>query len=108
MKKQKGAAVSATVAKWFNDVAATERMRVKYIAWNNKTANAGNTLTFEDEDGSNDFWRISLDTAGASGEFKLPGDGLELPKGKDLKVTLSGGTTDCWVYVEAEGRIGNV
>ena len=106
MKKQKGAAVTATVAKWFGDVVATEKVRIEAIHWNNKTANAGNTLTIEDEDGSNDFWRISLDIAGSEGHCR-PYRAIEHPKGKDLKVTLSGGTTDCWLYIEGESRIAN-
>lgn len=107
MKKQKGAAVTATVAKWYTDVVATEKVRVTRIAWDNKTANVGNTLTFSDEDGGNAFFRISLDVAGSSDEVNFAGNGIELPKSKDVKVTLSGGTTDCWVYIDSEGRIAN-
>lgn len=107
MKKQKGAAVTATVAKWYTDVVATEKVRARYIAWDNKTANAGNTLTISDEDGGNVLFRISLDVAGSSGEVRFAGDGYELPKSKDILVTLSGGTADCWVYIDSEGRIAN-
>jgi hypothetical protein len=106
MKKQKGAAVTATVAKWYTGVAATEYIRIHTIVWDNKTSNAGNNLLFEDEDGSNDFFRKSLDIAGDTGYVYFP-DGIQLPKGKDLKVTLSGGTTNCWIWVGGEGRIAN-
>jgi len=103
-KRQYKAAVSASVAKAFTDIGSTEILRVKYIAWNNKTANAGGTLTFENESGAEDFYRISLDIAGSSGQVWFEDDGYELTKGKDIKITLSGGTTDCWVNIDCESR----
>lgn len=105
MKKQKSAAVTGTVAKWYNDVVGTEKVRVKSITWSNGTANTGEDLTFSDEDGGTVFWRIDLDIAGTSGEVRFSGDGIEMPKGKDIKVTLSTGTTDCWVFIDSESRI---
>lgn len=107
--RRKSSAAAATVAKFYGDVAALERLWVQSIAWDNKTANAGNNILLEDEDGNNDFFRISLDIAGTQGQVRFdgPGDddlGLQLPKGKDIKLTLSGGTANCFITITCRTR----
>lgn len=115
MRRKHGKIVTATVAKWFLDqgadfaVGTKETLYVESIHWNNKTANAGGTLQFENESGGEDFWRVSLDVAGSSGSIsfiRFDGDpGLPLTLAKDILVTLSGGATNCWVTIQC-GSVG--
>lgn len=103
------AEVTATVTKALETagneaIGAADYVRVRAIWWDNATANAGNNLLFDNEDNDGDFWSIALDVAGSSGYVKYTGDGLELPKGEDIDITLSGGTTSCYVVIEAEVR----
>ena len=105
MKRKKGAAVTVTVAKWFADVGADERLWIESIAWSNKTANPGNILTIRNEDGDEPVLQLALTTAGASGQhFFVSGRkddlGFPITIGKDLAVVVSGGTTDCWIMIQ--------
>jgi hypothetical protein len=79
--------VTATVLKWFADLNARDILVVTNIFGFIVTAEAGDTLTFSDEDGTNVFLALSIASAGA---FQYHDLYIPLPMGKDIKVVHSG------------------
>jgi len=81
--------VSATVLKWFADLDVKDQLVITNIYGFISTAEAGDTLTFSDEDGTNVFLVFSIAAAAA---FQYHDLYIPMPMGKDIKVVHSGTT----------------
>lgn len=87
----KNASTAATVAKWFNDIAATEKVIVLGVYGEIIVAEAAKTFTLADEDAANAFLTIDLQAIGRVSHTFPPG-AVRLPMGKDIKGTTTGST----------------
>ena len=85
----KHAVVNATVLKWFTDIGADDQACIRYVSVLVTTAEAADTLTFSDEDGSNVFAIVPLTAVGLF-TFIYPDETIFMPVGHDIKVVHSG------------------
>ena len=90
--KFKERTMTADVAKWFTDIGTSEKVCVLGVYGCVTVAEAGKIIVLSDEDGTDPFLTISLETAGAMFSHTFPNNGIPLLKGVDIKANTNGTT----------------